>query len=233
MDLRKVLTLFGGVGEVPARGSHWGSGLVLHELDDMIAQGMGRHMTIGALSTGIVGGGVGTVIDLDRPDGVIGVPAGMCIRPVRISAQSQVALVAADNDENEILVAVDSLGLWSGDGTFTREEASNMRTDLAKGSACRLGSAFTADMTTTPAYGAAADPVLDMELARAVETFDVFSTGTSANLKKLDLLYEPAHAPFLVGPCSLLIYYGGTVATVGSFAQLSWVEGRYQDFFRK
>lgn len=199
---------------------------MLQEIDDLIKKGYGRAVTVGAFSTGIVGGGAGTVIDLDQPELAIGVPAGYAIRPFYMDSQVQVALVATDNDENEILFAVDSLGLWTGDGTSTAENPSNFRTDLDKGSACRVGSAFTADMTTTPGNGgAAADPVLDMELAREVETFDIFSTGVSANLKRLRLVYEPNYPPCLVGPCTLLIYFGGTVANVGGFAIVHWVEG--------
>ena len=228
MDWFKRLKLPGG-GDVIQRGTAAGAGLVALEAEALIARGMGRHVAVGAFSTGIVGGGAGTVLDLDQPELVIGVPAGYCIRPVRISAQVQEGLFAADNDETEILFALDSLGLWSGDGTFTMEEPSNLRTDLAKGSACRVGSAFTADMTTTPKFGAAADPVLDVELARAVKTSDLFSTGTGILIKQLDLLYEPLRAPFLVGPCSICCYFGGTIATVGGFIQANWIEGRVEE----
>ena len=58
-------------------------------------------------------------------------------------------------------------------------------------------------------------------------------TATTVFLKKLELVYEPRFPPFLVGPCTLLVYYGGTVATVGSFAQVSWVEGKVADFYQK
>lgn len=229
----KLLKLWNG-NDVEQSGSPLGAGMVALEIDQMIARGMGRQMTVGAFSTGIVGGGAGTVFDLDQPEFVVGVPAGYCIRPLLISAQVQVALVAADNEENEILFAVDSLGGISGPlsaETCTIEVASNMRTDMPKGSACVCASAFTADMVTTPMYSAAADPVLDIELARVVETFDIFSTGVSANLKRLDLVYQPNFPPFLVGPCTILGYWGGTVATIGGFAQLAWIEGRMQDFF--
>lgn len=220
-----------GLGPVLQRGTPLGAAWVEHSTIAGIVRGMGRHVTVGAFSTGIVGGGAGTVLDLDQPELVVGVPAGYAIRPLRVSAQLQVALVAADNDENEILLAVDSLGLWSGDGTFTAEEPSNLRTDFPKGSACRVGSAFTADMTTTPKSGAAAaDPVLDIELARAVETFDIHSTGVGILLKRLDLLYEPASPPLIVGPATLLLYFGGTVANVGGFAQASWLEGPLTEF---
>jgi hypothetical protein len=231
MDTSLSLRLENG-GGVAQRGTPDGGAVIAHHLDLAIARGMGRIVTVGGFSSGIVGGGAGTVLDLDQPELVIGVPAGYCIKPVRLSCQLQTGLIAADNDENEILFAVDSLGLWSGDGTFTGEEPSNMRTDLKKGSACRVGSAFTADMTTTPSGAAAADPVLDIELARHVSHIDV-STAVGVNYKIDDLLYEPKYGPLLVGPCSLLVYFGGTVANIGGFVQAAWIEGPVSEFFTR
>ena len=226
----QMLRVLGG-NPVERIGTPGGAALVAHEIEHMIARGMGRHVTVGAFSTGIVGGGAGTILDQNQPEFAVAVPEGICIRPFRISAQVESALLAADNEENEILFAVDSKGMWTGDGTFTSENPSNLRTTLGIGSMCRVGSAFTADMTTTQPGIAAAEPVLDMELARAVEKGDFQGTPATVWMQKLDLLYEPKHSPYLVGPCTLLGYWGGTVANIGGFAQLSWVEGRVEDFF--
>ena len=200
----------------------------LLSIDEAIAKGMGRSLTVGSLTTPVGGG---TVLLLAQPMVAIGVPSGYCIRPLRLSCQVQPGLLAADNDETEILFAVDSLGLWTGDGTSTSEQPSNMRTDLKKGSACRVGSAFTANMTTTPTYGAAAAPVLDMELARLVQQGDVQGVAATVWQSQLQLVYEPQVPPFLVGPCTLLCYFGGTVATIGGFIQAAYVEGRTEEFF--
>ncbi len=198
-------------------------------IEEAIRLGMGRAVTVGALSTGVVGGGAGTVLDIDQPELAIGVPAGIVIRPIFIGAQVQVGAATTDADESEILAAVDSLGLWTGDGTVTDENPSNMRTDLDKGSACRVGSAFTADMTTTPGNGqVAADPVLDMELDRAVVQLEL-ATAAAQNYINLALRYEPRYPPFIVGPATVLVYFGGTVATVGGFIQAQWVEGKKSD----
>lgn len=231
MDYRSLLKLVTG-GETRQHGTPFGAAVAASEISQMIAAGMGRHMTVGAFSTGVL---EGTVMDLDRPLFAVGVPSGYCIRPIRISAQIQTGLINADSDENEILFAVDSLGLWTGDGTFTSEQPSNMRTDLTKGSACRCGSDFSADMTTTPQHGAgaAADPVLDMELAFAQSTADLVGTAAGVTYKVDELLYEPLNPPYLVGPCTLLGYWGATVAVLGGFAQVAWVEGRTEEFFRK
>ena len=195
-------------------------------IEELIQKGWGRSVTVGALSTGIVGGGDGTVFDQDQPEFAIGVPAGVCIRPFYAEVVVQGGVATTDSDETEALIAVDSLGLWTGDGTLTNENPSNLRTDLDKGSMCRVGSAFTGNMTTTPGNGGtAAAPVLDMELARIVEINDQAGTVASATYRIIRLEYQPNYPPFLVGPCTLLGYWGGTRATVGGFAVIQWVEG--------
>lgn len=220
-------------GDTERKGTVGGAGLVAFDLDHMISRGMGRMMAVGAFSTPIVGGGAGTILDQNQPEFAIGVPAGFCIRPIRVGIQVQTGLLATDSDETESLLAVDSLGLWTGDGTLTQENPSNMRSDLDKGSACKCGSAFTGDMTTTPGNGqAAAAPVLDMELSRYVQQGDVQGTAANAAWNYHNHLYEPKYAPYLVGPCTLIGYWGGTVATVGGFAQVAWVEGPTESFFK-
>ena len=195
-------------------------------IEELIQKGWGRSVTVGALSTGIVGGGDGTVFDQDQPEFAIGVPAGVCIRPFYAEVVVQGGVATTDSDETEALIAVDSLGLWTGDGTLTNENPSNLRTDLDKGSMCRVGSAFTGNITTTPGNGGtAAAPVLDMELARIVEINDQAGTVASAAYRIIRLEYEPNYPLFLVGPCTLLGYWGGTRATVGGFAVIQWVEG--------
>lgn len=195
-------------------------------IDEMIAAGMGRVANTGAFSGGVVGGGAGDVLLIDEPELIIGIPAGYAMIPLRISCQVQPGAATTDADETEILIAVDSLGLWSGDGTSTPESPSNMRTDLDKGSALRVGSAVTGAITTTPGFAVPApqDPVLDMELAREVQTLEL-ATAVGQNLYLVRLTYEPKHPPIIVGPATLLVYFGGTVATVGGFVQAAWVEG--------
>lgn len=199
-------------------------------IDEAIRLGMGRSANCGAFSTGKVGGGDATAIDLDQPEFVIGVPAGICIRPFYVHAQAQAGVTTADSDEVEILLAVDSLGYWNGNGTHTDCNPSNLRTDLDKGSMCTVAQAETGDLTTTPGYAviAAADPVLDMELDRVVNCTN-FGTNVGISEVIVELKYEPKHPPFLVGPCSMFIYMGGTIATIGCFAQVQWIEGQVSE----
>ena len=196
----------------------------LLSIDEMILKGWGKSVNVGAFSTPVAGGGAAAVYDIDRPRLAIGVPAQICIRPIRISAQIQQA-DAGNGEETEVLVVVDSLGLWRGGGGPTVETPSNLRTDLDKGSMCNCASIFTADMSTVPGYAvaAAADPVLDMELARKVVEHDE-ATDAGNLWKNLELVYEPDIPPFIVGPATLLVYFGADQACAG-FVQAQWVEG--------
>ena len=196
-------------------------------IDEAIRLGMGRSANCGAFSTGKVGGGDGTIIDQNQPELVIGIPAGICIRPFYVHAQLQAGVTTADSDEVEILLAIDSLGYWDGNGTNTDVNPSNLRTDLDKGSMCTVAQAETGDLTTTPGYAviAAAAPVLDMELDRVVNSTN-FGTNVGIVDLILELKYEPKHPPFLIGPCSLFVYAGGTIATIGNFVQVQWIEGQ-------
>lgn len=221
-------------------GTSFGAIYSATEVDAMIAAGMGRSMTVGSSSTGIVGGGNGTVYDEDQPEFAIGIPEGYAMKLLRAAVQVQTGLFAADNDENEILIGVDTRGALQGPlsaETCTIETPVNMRSDLGYGSALQCASAFTADMQIKPRYSAASDPIASAiewsELARAVETADLFSTGTGIMLKRLDVLYQPINPRLLVGPCTVVGYWGGTVATLGGFAQLDWVEGPTSAFFRR
>ena len=79
-------------------------------------------------------------------------------------------------------------------------------------------------MTTTPSFGSAAAPVIDLELIREVQTLEL-ATAAGQNLYLVRVVYQPKYPPFIVGPATLLVYWGGTVANVGGFAQVHWVEG--------
>jgi len=176
-------------------------------------EGRGFHVDIGAFSTPIRGGGAGDVLDQDRPEGCISVPTGTTILPLRITAQCLLPLVATDNDEAEILVAVDILAVNVPHATApTSETALKMFMGVGT-SLCTCTSAHTANSTM---------PTLGMELARAHTNAEIVS-GVNTFWNRLELLYAPKVLPVLVGPCALYLYWGGTVATYG-FAQVEWLE---------
>lgn len=181
----------------------------------LIMDSRGYHVTVGAFSTGITGGGAGTILDLDQPEVGIAVPSGTAILPIRIHIQHTLGLAAADNDEFESLIAVDRVTALAFDGTWaTAETIFNMRTDNTRSSNCTAKSECTADTT---------DPVLGIELARRVHHVDLMGTATTVFKASGELLYEPQYPPIIIGPGSLILYWGGTVAVEG-FAQIEWVE---------
>ncbi len=149
---------------------------------DAIKGGRGFHVDIGAFTSPITGGGNGTIIDQDRPEGIISAAAGTVIIPIRISVQVQHGLVAADNDETEILIAVDKAAAAAGATGIagaTAETPVNIHTGSSNTTACSCYSASTANWT---------NPTLGMELARKVKLFDIYSTGTGILLKDVDLV---------------------------------------------
>ena len=56
-----------------------------------------------------------------------------------------------------------------------------------------------------------------------ISTTDIGGTAASQAWGDLRCLYEPLSPLILDGPCMLLVYWGGTVATTG-FAQIEWLE---------
>ena len=206
--------------------------MALPSIDELIEKGYGRSMTVGAFSTGIVGGGAGTILDIDQPEFIVGVQAGFWIKPFYVEIVVQGGVATADDNETEALLAVDVLGTYSTEPTptgaavtNTPELPVNMRTGFGRGSACKCASAFVVDMVTRNLIGTEADPVLDMELGRVVETADLQGTAANMIYRNIRLLYAPLHPPLLIGPCSLIGYWGGTIATVGGYAVVQWVEG--------
>ena len=182
---------------------------------DAIADGRGFLVTVGTFSSPVTGGGAGTSVTLNEPEVVISVPDGTSILPIRVDVQCQVPIIAADSEETEIIIGSDKDAAWDASGTSVEETAINMRTTHTATSLCSCESAFTGAITTSPA--------LDYELARAVKVANLHLTTDSAMWGELRCLYEPLSPLILDGPCMLLVYWGGTVATTG-FAQVEWLE---------
>ena len=179
-----------------------------------VQDGRSFQVTVGALTTPILGGGAGTIIDLDQPEFALAIPSGTTVLPVRVHVQCEPPLIAADNDIEEIIIAVDKDVAIAG-GTATAETPLNISTGHGNASLGTAKSAYTANST--------AEPTEDMELARAQIVGDVQGVAANALYHKLDLLYEPEFIPLIKGPATLLVYWGGVVAMSG-FAQIQWVE---------
>ena len=178
----------------------------------LVAEGRVFNMTIGALSTGLVGGGAGTVPELAEPEFIISVPSGACILPFRVDIQGTAADAVADHSTLEIILAVDTAKAWDGTGTATAETPVNMRTGYSRPSLCTCRSAFTADSTA---------PTETMDLAREEVKIDLPANGETPII--VHLLYEPDVSPLIVGPAQLWGMWGGTSALTG-YAQIVWAE---------
>lgn len=191
-----------------------GSMLGMDWLQMMVARGFGWHADFGSFSTGITGGGAGTIIDLDQPEAIISVPSGFVLCPLRLAGQVKpVTTTVTDANEDEILFAADRSAAYAGDGTVVAVTPTNMRSDLL-GASCpaTVKSTASADIT---------DPVLGIELARKVVTWTT-QTAVGEVQTELSLVYEPLRPPFLIGPAAIYGYWGGTVALTG-FAQADFL----------
>jgi len=181
-----------------------------------IIEGRGWMVTVGALSTPVTGGGAGsTIVDLDTPELVIGVPSGTSILPFKIDVELMVTPGAADDDELDILIAVDQDKMnASSSGTSTGLTAYNLNT-LKSGlsSNCYANSAYSATMT---------DPVLDLELAHVTKIYEHLTTVATLWVEAR-LNYEPITVPIINGPAMICIYWGGTKAQNG-FCTAQWLE---------
>lgn len=173
----------------------------------MIARGFGWCVDVGTLTTPIVGGGNGTVLDLEQPELAINVPSGYAMVPLRISAQCQVGLQTTDAHENEIWFGFDRTQVQTA-GTSTAESPANMRSDIATACPFTSYSAYTADGVAAPVI---------TTLARKQSVTDV-QTAVGVNVYQFDLVYEPTNPPIIVGPAHIAVYWGGDIALPG-FAQ--------------
>lgn len=184
-------------------------------LQAMALRGQVFYAKVGAFSTPIVGGGAGTIIDLDQPEFGMSVPAGKAVIPLLVEVQAQTPLLATDADESEILLAADTAAAAVLDGTWANTIIpSNWRTNSGNNSGCTVKSVCSGDTT---------DPTLDLEIARSVIIGDVQGSPANAMWTKHELKYQPELPPIIVGPAGLFLYWGGTVATY-AFAQVVWGE---------
>lgn len=182
----------------------------------LVLEGRCYQVTVGTFSTPVTGGGAGTILDQDQPELVMDVPSARGIILLHARADCQMPLLAADSEECEILLAVDRAAVSGSSATQgTVETPVNMRTDLIGGSGLTVVSAVTTNTTAVP--------TLSMELAHPVKIGDVQGTAATTMWTDLFLNYEPVASPVIIGPATVLLYWGGTVATTG-FASVMWAE---------
>lgn len=189
-------------------------------IQSAILQGLGFIANVGSLSTPGLGGGAGTIVDLDQPEFGMTIPSGTTVVPIRIAAQLTTPLLATDADETEFLALVDITAATVAaalDGTWTTTiTPRNMRIALSNvtTSLCTVKSLCTVDTT---------DPTESIDLIHSVMVADMNGTPANALITRHDVLYEPKNPPMIVGPASLFMHWGGTVAVSG-FMQFFWLE---------
>ena len=192
-----------------------GSMITADWLSAMVMRGLGWIVQVGDLTTPVAGGGGTDVILAQQPELIIDIPKGWTLMPLRISVDAETPLIAADDNESEILMTVDRTQVNDVlSGTEVQEFPSNMRTDIVAGCPFLVASAVTANIT--------AAPTRSFDLAHRTTVADV--NGTAANTLWGDLwvLYEPDSPPFVVGPASLQVHWGGTVAT-SAYCQMAFL----------
>ena len=199
--------------DVFLRGIRDGSLVTADWRQAAIIGGYGYMANISNFLDAIVGGGNGTVIDVDTPDAVISVPQGTCIMPLKLTAHVQPG-APSNAQEVEALWAVDYDTAWDGTAGSTEEIIYNMNTLAGRPSTCTAVGAFTSTITSAPA--------ITFEIARVVMQFSVATAGEAALV--LDLVYEPKTMLIINGPAMLLGYYGGDTATVAGFMSAQWLE---------
>ena len=184
-------------------------------IQQAIIQGRGHMVTVGALSSPVTGGGAGsTIVDIDTPELVIGIPSGTSILPISIQISCLPSVGALDDDEYDILIAVDQDKMnASTSGTSTALTIYNMNTLKTNTSTCYANSAYSATMT---------DPTLDLELAHATKIFELHSS-TGVVWLDMELNYEPTRLPIINGPAMVCVYWGGTKAN-NAFCCAQWLE---------
>lgn len=191
-------------------------------LQMMIARGYGWYAKLGGLSTGVTGGGAGTVLDVDEPELAFNVPRGYVCVPLRIAVQiNPIETSTTDLDESEILICADQ-GSQGGRAGFvdptsgaTPFQPLNMRSDIGTG--CPLTCFHTVTTALVRDEGVTAGsnpPVENMELARWSNKWDNQSAVGIVQATD-NLVYEPKNPEFLVGPSALFVHFGGTVALTG------------------
>ncbi len=195
----------GGEEQVPQApwGGSYGDWKPRFALAGKIWRAQVGGMTAGGDELLITGGGAGTTIDQDQPELAVSVPEGQVLVPVRIKVGAQVDLIA-DADVGSIIATVDRATALAA-ATSTTEVPVNLNGQIATPCPATVLSAITADI---------ADPVeteiLDYVTARSVV---LSSVGNQAILVAMD--YKPDYPEFILGPCTMYVYWGGTQAVPG------------------
>ncbi len=178
--------------------------------EKMLFAGKLYRITIGAFTadTDILqvqggGGSGGSTLELEKPQIAVGVGSGyrLFLAELNVSVQSD---QDADGDYMRIVAIMDRTLSVPTSVTGTIETPANM----LDGGPSFLGTAYS-NITTD-----IADPTMSELLAYKTNTaYQISAAGTIVS--GLDLEYEPEIPSIGDGPCSIHVYWGGTIATLG------------------
>ncbi len=182
-----------------------GAGLAADWRQAFIACGFGWHVdTLATFVTPITGGGNGTTLDFEQPEMGISVPAGFTLVPLRVALTANAGVQTTDGHVTEAALILDRTAAYAG-GTVVSRTPINLRTNKTTGCPATCFSAATADIT---------GPVLSAALMTATKRTN-FGTNVGCGVDGVELVYDPTTPPFLVGPCAIYGYFGGTIAVTG------------------
>ncbi len=192
-----------------------GTVVVMNQNEAAILGGRGYSAIVGSFSSPGLGGGAGsTIIDIDTPEMVLGIPSGTSIKLTRVLIEMKPVSGAADDDEIDILIAVDQDKMNAqSSGTSTVATIYNMNTLWTGASKLYANVEYSTTMT---------DPVLDLELAHATKIYEHLTTVGTLWVN-LTLNYEPKIPRVINGPAMVCIYWGGTLGA-SAFCTAEWIE---------
>lgn len=179
----------------------------------LVLEGRVHTFMVGALETGIVGGGNGTVIDADQPEFVVSVPSGTSLIPLEIVIAFGTDLNAAA-EVAQALVIADTAAAYDGTGTKTDETPVNLLSGGGVTTVATAVSACTVNMTA---------PTESHLIAAQAWGFSILST-TGGSATDYTLKYVAEGLPHVLkGPAAFYGYWGATGAATG-WAKITWAE---------
>lgn len=194
-----------------ARGTRDGILFTANWKEALVLEGRVHTIMVGALATGITGGGNGTVIDADQPEFVISVPDGTALIPLEITIAFGTDLNAA-GEVAQALVIADTAAAYDGTGTVTTETPVNLISSGGVTTVATAVSACTVNMTA---------PTESRLIAAQAFGYSILTAGAGVGDFTLDYI---AQVPdILQGPAAIYGYWGATGAAVG-WAKVTWAE---------
>ena len=170
----------------------------------LVLAGLVYRLSMGTIagSADVTMVGTGTVLDLDLPSGIIAADSGRLI-PIELNLGLK-SLMDAASDEAEVLMTADRATAVSASdiaaATLTQEVPDNLL-DGGPAFGGRAVSVVTATPITDPVHS-------DVLLYHHFESLGIAVSGQSFTVHK-----EWDYPNIIAGPCSLLLYVGGTIAT--------------------